>query len=195
MYKLFLCVILFFMSVSTAFAAEATTGPNPCANIAEATRNLGSQEIATLLESCRSPAKSVAEKLADPETANEWGTAAKSFAVAIGIAAKELGIATNDFLKSPAGFLLAAVLIFKFCGGILIGVPFMVFTMWFCYRTINKYRQKDAEYVAVSYFWGLYVRQKAVNIKYSPWEEGSVFFTLIVLLTGLIANGFVWHAL
>lgn len=80
--SLLLVTLLLFSGL--AFAQTAT--PNPCANIAEATRNLSQQEVSTLLETCRAPRATVVEQLANPETANKWSDAAKGFAEAIGVA-------------------------------------------------------------------------------------------------------------
>lgn len=137
MIRSILLVFALMFSFST-FAQTAT--PNPCANIPEATRGKSSTEIQTILETCRADAVEVASVLPEvtPEKAAEWSDAAKGFAEAIGIAARELGIATNDFLMSPAGVLLAAILLFNYAGGAIVGFPFTIFTVllmfWFTSR-------------------------------------------------------------
>lgn len=58
------------------------------------------------------------------------GQFAKEIAEAVGILAKELGMAVDDFLHTDAGFLIAALLIWKIAGvqiiGFIIGLPLMV---------------------------------------------------------------------
>lgn len=76
----------------------------------------------------------------ESSTATQWATdmaaVAESFARAIGIAARELGVAVNDFLNTPAGMLTAVVIIWKVIGAdvvtILVCVPIMaIFTIAF----------------------------------------------------------------
>ena len=76
----------------------------------------------------------------ESSTATQWATdmatVAESFARAIGIAARELGVAVNDFLNTPAGMLTAVVIIWKVIGAdvvtVLVCVPIMViFTIAF----------------------------------------------------------------
>ena len=95
MFRNLLILFTFFIS-SMAFAQNV---PNPCADIAEATRGKTSTQIETILQSCRGDGSSTPVLTAS--NAKEWSEIASAFASAAGTAAKELGVATNDFLDSP----------------------------------------------------------------------------------------------
>lgn len=187
--SLILASALMLMS-ATAFAQDTAT-PNPCANVAEATRNLGPQATETLLESCRKAAPTVAEKLADPVQADKWATVAKGFAEAIGNAAKGLGIAANDFLNSPAGYLLAAILLFNYAGGAIIGFPFTIFSMLFWWTIVRRSMIDKVEYENVPMFWGaITVRRKKVTTYQSTDYTGA--FAMITGIALIIMNIVVW---
>lgn len=178
--RMFLALILSLMFVaSPVFAQSVNTGLNPCANLAEATKNLTSNEVSTLLESCR-----IKNGAISPEEANKWGEVAKGVAQALGIAAKELGVATNDFMKSPAGFLLTLILLVKFCGGFLIGVPmtvFFVLTWWFINRRIM---QDSITYTYTPVFWGLFSVKRVLTVTTEKNEYTGVF----AILTGIVVT-------
>lgn len=186
--SLILSIVLLIASVPT-FAQTANT-PNPCANIADATRNLSYQQTETLLASCRQAAPTVVEKLADPVQANKWSEAAKGFAQALGIAAKELGLAANDFLDSPAGYLLAAILLFNYAGGAIIGLPFTIFSMCFWWYIVRRITIKKIEYENVPLFWGALTmrRKKAVDFDFDYISE----YSLIAAIALGLLNVVVW---
>lgn len=51
-----------------------------------------------------------------PERLNEWAEKGKGIGMAIGSAAKELGIAANDFLKTDAGKMTMGIILWKMLG-------------------------------------------------------------------------------
>ena len=152
---------------------------------------MNQQEVSTLLETCRAPAASVVEQLANPETANKWSDAAKGFAEAIGIAARELGVATNDFLDSPAGYLLAFILLFNYGGGMVIGVPMSVFTILLWWTTVKRVMRGTIEYQTVPVFWGAFTMRRVSKMTTQSSEEWGVY----AVLSGiglLILNLIIW---
>ena len=178
---------------ATAFA-ETTTTPNPCENIAETTRDMDTTQVYNLLASCRpEKAASVVAKLSDPVAANQWADAAKGFGQALGTAAKELGIAANDFLNSPAGYLLAGILIFNYAGGAVIGLPFTIFSMFFWWYITRRSMLQSKEYVTVPMFWGMFTMRRVVKTFYkfddSVWVI-SIGSAVILFFTNLM----IWSA-
>jgi hypothetical protein len=182
---------LAFLFAVPAFAQDA--GPNPCANLAESTRGLSQEKTATLLESCRSGtgAPAAIQKMADPETASKWSAAAKGFAEALGIAAKELGIAANDFLDSPAGYLLAAILLFNYAGGAIVGFPFTIFTLIFWWYVNRRVLIESVEHERVPLLWGAFSVRRVKNIVYDKSEYTAIFHLLSALAL-VILNIVVW---
>ncbi|AMQ65978.1 hypothetical protein AAY80_134 [Stenotrophomonas phage vB_SmaS-DLP_6] len=182
---------LAFLVATPAFAQNA--GPNPCANLAEATKGLSSEKTATLLESCRtsSAVPATIEKMADPDTANKWSQAAKGFAEALGIAAKELGIAANDFLDSPAGYLLAAILLFNYAGGAIVGFPFTIFTLIFWWYVNRRVLIESVEHERVPVMWGAFSIRRVKNVVYEKSEYTAIFHLLSALAL-VVLNLVVW---
>lgn len=191
MFRSLMLASALLMVSASAFAQVAPIAPNPCADIAEATRNLGPQETSTLLESCRKAAPTVVEKLADPVQADKWSEAAKGFATAIGTAAKGLGIAANDFLNSPAGYLLALILLFNYAGGAMIGFPFTVFSMIFWWVIVRRSMIAKVEYENVPMFWGAVTirRKKAFTFEKTDYTGAFAMITGVALI---IMNIVVW---
>lgn len=147
-----LLIIFTFFASSIVFAQ---TVPNPCADIAEATRGKTSTQIETILQSCREDGGVTTALTVD--NAKEWSEIAQSFASAAGTAAKELGVATNDFLDSPAGYLLAAILIFNYGGGLLfVGIPLFIFSFFMFYYAWRLAYTEKVEYSDVPVLWGFW---------------------------------------
>ena len=54
------------------------------------------------------------------ENTEQWLNIGERFGKMLGSAAKELGIATNEFLQTPVGIMTASVIIFQYMGGPII---------------------------------------------------------------------------
>ena len=53
---------------------------------------------------------------------NEWADVGEHFGKMIGGAAKEVGIAVNEFVRTPVGMMTAGLIIFNYAGGTIIHV-------------------------------------------------------------------------
>lgn len=147
------------------------------------------------MESCRTEISGAASILpeATPEKATEWSDAAKGFAEALGIAARELGIATNDFLTSPAGVLLAAILLFNYAGGAIVGFPFTVFTILVLLWLVRRLTTEKVEYETVPLLWGLaHYRRKKADASVEYLSDGKGALLLLATLVMVILNLIVW---
>lgn len=104
--------------------------------------------------------------------ASTWGTqaaqAAEGFAKALGIAAKELNITINDFLKSDAGKLTAAVIIWKIAGPAFIhamyGILFVTIGLILSRVLYLRLFTKGYEKVTYNRFFGMFKGEKMVRI-------------------------------
>ena len=192
---MFRIVLIFLLMVFCVSAFSQNQPPNPCQNLPEATKDLNWQQTETLLQSCRETTSGVlqAVKNVTPETASEWSRAAKGFGEALGVAAKELGIATNEFLDSPAGYLLAAILIFNYAGGAIIGVPMTLLTIAILVWLLNKCTTEVVEYETVPAFWGLFhYRRKKVVSCVDRIGESRAMLLIIATIVALVFNWIVW---
>ena len=75
--------------------------------------------------------------------------AAEGFAKALGIAAKEMGVAVNDFITTPAGILTAGIIVYKIFGDdireILVGLFLVYFSISFFNRQYRQIKIKSYE--------------------------------------------------
>lgn len=195
--KLLFVFILFAMCLA-AFPAFAQSAPtvNPCENLAEATRGKNYTEVATILDACRkgttSVSAAIAEKLPDSEEVTGWSQAAKGFAEALGVAAKQLGIAVNDFLNSPAGILLAVILLFNYAGGAIVGLPFTMFSLWLLWTLARRYSVESVEYENVPVFWGFSTMRRKRLVKMGEISDTGQIVLVIGAIGLLILNITVW---
>lgn len=180
--KFFRNIILMLALAFCAMPAFAQNA-NPCDDIPETTRGKSPDAVATILSMCRSAAagpllNTVTANAPKPEEVSEWSQAAKGIAEAIGVAAKGLGIAVNEFLNSPAGVLVAFVLTVKYAGGVIIGIPFVVFSILVWVYVYRRASIKTIAYENVPMFWGmLTVRRKTkVEMEAMDGDVGSILF-------------------
>ncbi len=168
--KFFKTMFLLLALMLVAMPAMAQTATNPCDNIAETTRGKSGPEVETILKLCRQadakPALSInTTVLPEAEEVSEWSQAARGFAEAIGVAAKGLGIAVNDFMKSPAGVLLALILLLNYAGGVVIGVPFVVFSILVFAYMFRRATIDSISYENVPMFWGMITVRRRTVVK------------------------------
>lgn len=163
---------------------------NPCENVTETTRGKTAEEAQAILKLCREekPALSInsaAVNAPDAEEVNEWAGIAKGFAQAIGVLAKELGVAVNDFLRSPAGILLAAILLVKHAGGVFIGVPFVIFSVLVFAYVVRRVTTGKVTYENVPLLWGMLTMRRKASVERLELN-GEATGTLCMTAIGLL---------
>lgn len=106
-----------------------------------------------------------------PDDVKEWGSLAKEFGSAIGSTAKELGVAVNDFLRTPAGVLITVYLFWSKLGGIIIGIPFVI-AIWFAFFKVwNTFRRTPKTFEHRPVLFGLYNKKYITEYTYREPEE------------------------
>ena len=134
----------------------------------------------------------------ESSTATQWAadmaTVAESFARAIGIAARELGVTVNEFLNTPVGVLTAVVILWKDIGSdvvtILSCVTIMVvFTIAF-FKILRGLLVSGYETTQHSLLFGLvkYARRHPVYLSADRvfWEGlfvASLFYAIATVFT------------
>lgn len=119
-----------------------------------------------------------------PDEVKEWASLGKEFGLAIGEVAKSLGVAVNDFLRTPAGALIALYLLWDVLGGILFGVP-LLFLVWVLYFVFLRFvRPTETEYEHVPYLWG------AISIKRIVKQDKPELDPSYTVFAGLVAIAF-----
>ena len=142
-------------------------------------RSMSSDDISKIKSACdtlvKSPTTSSIVPSVTPEAVREWGSLAKEFGSAIGATAKELGIAVNEFLNSPAGILLTLYLFWSKLGGVMIGVPFLI-TVWYAYFKLNdRYRRTPSKMEVRPSLFGLRNKEVVTEYTYNT-EKDTVFW-------------------
>lgn len=160
MKKLFLPLMLL---LSSPALAQATT--IDCQNI-DITQYSTAEELQRVQKVCSSPTENSSK--VTPETVREWGSLGKEFSTTVVDTAKELGIAVNEFLYTPVGFLIAFYFMWDMIGGILVGIPLLIFIWWLYFRVcrILTKPQQTVEFEYVPYIWGLFSLKRVKNIQY-----------------------------
>lgn len=135
MKKLLLAALLMF-SMSAHAAIDVNTAgltPSQKADLVKMAEQMREQQA--------SPVIAKSEDIAD--TVGKWANVGEQFGKMIGGAAKEVGIAVNEFLKTPVGIMTAGLIIFNYVGGPIIHVTLgllifavgMTLVTWFIRRS------------------------------------------------------------
>lgn len=197
--KMFAALAL--LCASTAFAASANIDVSGLtdAQVAELKAHAAKVVADTAKGDDVSAAKGVDKTLSMAAT---WGgqaaQAAEGFAKALGIAAKELNVSINDFLKSDAGKLTALLIIWKVAGAAIVkalyGAMFVTIGLTMIRVIYTRLFTEGYKEVQYSYLWGLKTGTKMVRIPKSfgklerdgEWLAFWVMLglTLIVLVGG-----------
>ncbi len=154
---------------------------------------LSSNDIVNVRNACdaiKAAKPAPAAEALSPENVKEWAGLAKEFGSAIGQTAKELGVAVNDFLRTPAGILLTVYLFWSKLGGIIIGIPFVV-TVWFAFFKIwNTFRRTPTEFESQPVLFGLFNRQVVKSYNYRAADEvlwaGLLGGLATTIITGIL---------
>lgn len=97
----------------------------------------------------------------------------------IGAAARELGIAVNEFSQTTPGRVAMLILVWKYMGdailGVMVGIPVLVLGMWVGWKMVHRGRQRNytREYAYVPVLWGLFNRRKLAKEVYNRNSESS----------------------
>lgn len=190
--KLFAGLALALLT-ATSFAATIDTSGLSDAQVAEL-KAIAAKKVAEAAVQAGKPEVTAEKVTAGVTLAATWGTqaaaAAEGFAKALGIAAKELNLTINDFLKSDAGKLTAVLIIFKVAGSTMISLlyalTFMTIGLVMVRVIYKRLFSKGYEKVEYSSFGGLFKGTKMVRIPkgFSELEnegEWLVFWVMIAL--------------
>jgi len=159
------------------------------------------QIVANAAKAAAEPAKP-AEVTAMVSLASTWGqqaaAAAEGFAKAMGIAAKELNVTINDFLKSDAGKLTAMLIIWKVAGAAFVkalyGILFVTVGLTMVRVIYTRLFTKGYEKVEYSRFGGFFKGTRMVRIPKSFHDlendgEWLAFWVMIILTVAVMIFG------
>jgi len=201
MFRNFIAAMVFSLVAATSFAAQTQidTSGLPEAQIAEL-KAKAALAVAEAAANANAPA--VKDPGALVTLAATWGpqmaAAAEGFAKALGIAARELNITVNDFLKSDAGKLTAILIIWKVAGTAAVKMLYTVFFVIVAQIVARvvyvRLFTKDYEKVEYSRFGGFFKGTKMVRVPkgfhdLSNDGEWLAFWVMIILSIGSLVVG------
>lgn len=198
MFRKLIAVMALALATTGSFALSSsanvdTTGLSD-AQVAEL-KAIAAKKVAETAAAAKEGKDLTPEKVTAGVTlAATWGTqaaaAAEGFARAMGIAARELNLTINDFLKSPAGMLTAGLIIWKMAGAAILhalyGVTVLVIGLTLVRVLYIRLFTKGYEKVEYSRFGGLFKGTKMIRIPkgFQDLEndgEWLAFWVLIIL--------------
>lgn len=192
--KRIMFTLMLFLSMSfAAYGAPQTTGCNI------STDGLSPEVVKQMMDLCvkdKEKQASVAGVSSENiKNLGEFATISKEFASSLGIAAKELGIAANTFLASPAGMLTAGVIIWKVFAMNILGLLFILVTIGIWIFMLRAAMTESFETKMVK-GWGDVEKEKRTRI-YMDFEHISgergwslvlVNIVPIILITIIVGN-------
>lgn len=190
--KQLFCTLAFIAVAFASFGAFAQESKPDC-NIDPDWKQ---SKINEVLDSCKNKAQSATPEVV-AENVSAYAEVAKGVAEAIGIAAREVGVAVDDFIKTDAGKMTVALVVWHVAGddiiGIVFGVPLVLFGAWFMFRMQDRAR-RTGDYRTVKGRWG--EKEVPTHKSISEMSEGEGWYlavmtimSAVIIVTG-IANIF-----
>lgn len=192
----YMAVLLILAMVATPIYAQSAQN-NPCDHLAELVQSKSYADFKAIADTCTPQQKATVEKIVENLNSNDaskWNSVIRTIGETIATTAKELGVAVNDFLKSPAGIILVLFLFFKFIGGKLLAIPTFFFMAWTWYRIIDRFTKDNVEYEYVPYLWGAFKLKRMVSYRRDSDAgtyfgiAGVIFAILWGILTAVMVN-------
>lgn len=107
---------------------------------------------------------------------------ANGVAEAIGTAAREIGVAANEFIKTDAGKLTVALVVWHVAGddikGVIFGIPMAIFAVWFFIFMQSRIRQTGEYEEAKGWFGSTKRIAKKESFSDLSSDAGFILFVL-----------------
>jgi hypothetical protein len=202
MFRKFVAVMALTLAAATSFAGQSTIDTSGLteAQVAEI-KAYAAKQVADVARAAAQPA-TPEQVTAGVTLAATWGqqaaAAAEGFAKAMGIAAKELNVTINDFLKSDAGKLTAILIIWKVAGAAIVkslyGLLFVTVGLTMVRVIYTRLFTKGYEKVEYSRFGGFFKGTKMIRIPKSFHDlendgEWLAFWVMIALTLATLVFG------
>lgn len=179
---------IFAIFLSFFFVTAASAAPT-AEQIARAAAILAESPAAS------APAPAAAPGPSTATIANEWVDVGKNIGSSLGQAARESGAMVNDFVKTPAGTMIAAAIMYHYVGTslvLLFGGCILMFVMCpamlrAAYMVYVRASTVVVTYDTVSRFWGLYTKKVPGEIrKVDNWNDGDSDMIIIFVLAAIV---------
>lgn len=200
--KRFLLSMAFLVVAAPVFADNAPTlTADQCKNFSTVSAAIGGMtdsQIAKMKAVCDPKSDSI--KIEDVKI-SELGDSAKNIGLAIGLAigetAKQLNVAANDFVKSPAGMITVGIIIAKLFAGpvfkFFICILGLIIASKIYFFMISRIFSKKYVYESKPVLWGLYNKRIKLDTTYTKFDDldgdsqaviicGTIAYTIIAIV-------------
>lgn len=140
--KKILAVLATSMALGISVPAFADSAEHLCQNIDMTKLTPDQVEHVKGLCTKPEPGADVAVAGVTPDKVRAWGSLGKEFSTAIVETSRGLGVAANELLFTPVGFMIAFYFMWDMVGGILIGIPLLI-ALWIAYFRIGWWLMTD----------------------------------------------------
>lgn len=130
-----LAVLLFFGFITQTYACTLTH-----------TAGLSPAVIKQLEAECEKAKQAAIQTSSevDIEKISKYTDVGIQVATAVAATAKELGIAVNEFIKSPAGVIITFIIVVSVLGKAIFGFIYMVLGLFLCVKFLNVFWNKQS---------------------------------------------------
>lgn len=160
MKKIFAIMFSFFM-LTSAFAAKQST-VDVSALTAEQISQINKQ-VSDMKESPTNVSSAVRQE------AEAWGTLGANMGKAMVGAAKEVGVAANEFANTNLGQVVVGIVAYKVIGrdflGIIFGSIVLIFGYSLAVWVFSTHRWSNVKYEYEPILWGMFQRKKVIEYK------------------------------
>lgn len=201
----FLMVLLLSLMSMTALAQSGNCDMSQVGNVTVEQKQLltticlNAQKSNEPTQSIIAQTVNAAKEVATPENLTQFGKISREFAEAIGVAAKELGIAANDFLDTPAGKLTAVVILWKVMGteagevlsyfaDFFVGSLMLIILWYFAFKLVRTVSYEKLVYVDKPFLFGLMTRRVLMEKQMILGHENRENMNVTVVITYAIVS-------
>ena len=148
-------------------------------------------QVVKLKTGAQDPAK-VSENVR--KEAEAWGDLGSNMGKAVVSAAKEVGVAANDFAQTPLGKVTVAVIVYKIIGQaalhLIFGTLILLFgwSMALYMLVFVRFYDKNVTYDYKPFLWGMWMRR----VKTSFNEEGGNALVRIFIMASIFVVTTIW---
>lgn len=183
-------ITLFVLLVAMSVHAALSTSSVSQAGFDKLTPQEQAEVIKMVTEKAHAKGLSIGD-VADPanaERVDQWLNVGERIGKMIGGAAKEVGVAANEFVKTPVGTVAIALIVWHYMGDALlhlfVGMTVMVVGLaatWFVSRRLTDVTRT---YSPDKTTW--FGRPRLVSVKRSEWTDGNTFVILCMLAVSVL---------
>lgn len=114
-------VLLMGMQMTCVYAGQVSSNGLTAEQVAMLEASIATQKAENIRNEATTGVMSGIATVSGPDELNRYAEMSKAIAMGLAAAAKELGMAANEFMVTPAGKLVTILVVYKYIGAELIG--------------------------------------------------------------------------